>query len=60
MRGPKDVIGSGSHDDGEKKTKIKIGLFSEGIEHYWKETGMKSLPEVLEKDIHGLIETLRR
>lgn len=40
--------------------KIKIGLFSGGIEHYWKETGMKSLPDVLEKDIHRLIEILKK
>jgi len=31
--------------------KPRIGLFSGGIEQYWKETGMKELPTHLEKNI---------
>lgn len=40
------------------KVRIEIGLFSGGIEQYWKETGMKSLPDVLKQDIQKLIEIL--
>lgn len=37
---------------------MKIGLFSGGIEQYWKNTGMKSLPDCLEKDIYRLRKVL--
>ena len=40
--------------------KIKIGLFSGGIECYWKETGMKTLPDLLKQDIPQLIDILEK
>jgi len=40
-------------------TKTKIGLFSGGIEQYWKSTGMKTLPQVLQQDVEQLIRVLR-
>ena len=36
----------------------KIGLFSGGIEQYWKECGMDDLPDAIEKDILKLKERL--
>ena len=38
--------------------KIKIGLFAGGLEGYWKETGMKGLPEIIDKDARRLVEIL--
>jgi L-arabinose isomerase len=38
--------------------KTKIGLFSGGIEQYWKSTGMRTLPQVLQQDIERLIRVL--
>lgn len=38
---------------------IRIGLFSGGIEQYWKETGMKDLPAVLDRDIRRLENILK-
>ena len=38
--------------------KAKIGLFAGGIEQYWKETGMKDLPNRLDKDARDLAATL--
>lgn len=38
--------------------KRKIGLLSGGIEVYWKELGMKDLPERLDKDVQRLIDAL--
>jgi len=38
--------------------KPKIGLFSGGIEQYWKETGMKELPARIDWDAKRLAETL--
>jgi len=44
----------------EEKKRIRIGLYSGGIQHYWTEMGMKGLPEVLEKDIDRLIHILEK
>ena len=38
--------------------KGKIGLFAGGLEQYWKETGMKGLPDVIAKDAKRLAEVL--
>jgi L-arabinose isomerase len=39
-------------------TKPKVGLFSGGIETYWKDTGMRGLPAALEQDITRLRDAL--
>ena len=38
--------------------KPKIGLFTGGIETYWKDTGMPELPELLHKDSLRLAQKL--
>jgi len=40
--------------------RTKIGLLSGGIEQYWKSTGMKTLPQVLQQDIDQLIHALKK
>jgi len=44
----------------EHKKRLRIGLYSGGIQHYWTETGMKGLREVLENDIARLIRILEK
>jgi L-arabinose isomerase len=39
--------------------KTRIGIFSGGIEQYWKSTGMKALPRVLQEDIDRLVAALK-
>ena len=38
--------------------KQKIGLFSGGIETYWKDSGMEELPSLLDRDAKRLAEKL--
>lgn len=38
--------------------KIKIGLFAGGIETYWKDTGMKGLPERIDQDAKRLAKKM--
>jgi len=44
----------------EQQKKIRIGLYSGGIQHYWTEMGMKGLREVLENDIARLVRILEK
>lgn len=37
---------------------MKVGLFSGGMDWYWKKAGMKSLPEALDRDIRRLKKIL--
>ena len=38
--------------------KAKIGLFAGGLEQYWKETSMKELPDIIDKDAKRLAKLL--
>ncbi len=38
--------------------KPRIGLFTGGIETYWKDTGMQELPKLLQEDSLRLIQKL--
>jgi len=38
--------------------KIKIGLYAGGLEQYWKETGMRGLPEIIDRDAKSLVKIL--
>ncbi len=40
--------------------KAKVGLFAGGIETYWKDTGMKDLPNKIDKDARGLAAALEK
>jgi L-arabinose isomerase len=44
----------------EHQKRPKIGLYSGGIQHYWTETGMKGLRELLEDDIRRLVCILEK